>query len=486
MVVTALGREVSLLDAPASVEVFTQERIADAGIQRVHDFIQLTPGVSLVDTAEIQDTQVSIRGINGARDAESNFALVVDGILLTNPGAFNRELVDIQQIEILKGPQGALYGRNGIAGAILINTVKPDPEELFGKTIVSIGNNNSTLLQEVINVPLSDNFALRITASNRSTDGHFTNSYTGNKEIDNLDDTNFLLRLTGEIADDIQGDFKIGFGEASGPAISYNAAVHLPGSAAFLGNPLLDEDVNDHTFRYINNIRSSNDSSNFNASAKFNISYDEDELSFYFAFNQQENNLLADGSSAGFAIYLFDQQCLATTAARSNLFPSPFFAPNQGSFTGLYPPFSPTTCDGYQYQQRDQTDFTFDIKYQSNSFDQDTQWTVGASLYNIDRQVIVSQGADDGTPAPANRLNPRTDLLYDDTFTTEVFAVYGNFNFVVTDDFDIQLDLRYDSEAREVSNNVPHTFNTELAQFSNPEPIISNNWTNISQPSICS
>ena len=60
----------------------------------------------MVNAAEVGDTQVNIRGINGARDAENSFAFIVDGVLMTNPAAFNREYADLQQIEIVKGSPG--------------------------------------------------------------------------------------------------------------------------------------------------------------------------------------------------------------------------------------------------------------------------------------------------------------------------------------------------------------------------------------------
>lgn len=71
-------------------------------------------------TAEAGDTQINIRGINGARDAESSVALVVDGILKTNTAQLNQVQGTLRQVEILKGPQGALYGRNAAAGAIVL------------------------------------------------------------------------------------------------------------------------------------------------------------------------------------------------------------------------------------------------------------------------------------------------------------------------------------------------------------------------------
>jgi iron complex outermembrane receptor protein len=77
IVVTARQREEALSDVPASIAVFTEGVIERANIERAEDFIYMTPGVSLVDSAEVGDTQVSIRGINGSRDAEANFAFIV-------------------------------------------------------------------------------------------------------------------------------------------------------------------------------------------------------------------------------------------------------------------------------------------------------------------------------------------------------------------------------------------------------------------------
>ena len=90
VVVTARARSESLQDVPSTVTAFTVGQINDMGIQRAEDFISQTPGVSFVNTVETGDSSVSIRGINGARDAETNFALIIDGILYINTYAFNR------------------------------------------------------------------------------------------------------------------------------------------------------------------------------------------------------------------------------------------------------------------------------------------------------------------------------------------------------------------------------------------------------------
>jgi iron complex outermembrane receptor protein len=141
IVVTARQREERLIDVPATVTVFSETEIENAAISRPSEFIMRTPGLSQVQTLEVGDMQVSVRGINSGRDTESSVALVIDGVLLTNPNALNQELDDMVQIEVLKGPQGAIYGRNALAGAIILTTAKP-PREFEADVSATAGNFN--------------------------------------------------------------------------------------------------------------------------------------------------------------------------------------------------------------------------------------------------------------------------------------------------------------------------------------------------------
>ena len=126
IIVTARRSEERLVDVPASVSVLTGDQLTAAGITNIEQAINLTPGVTIVtNTAEVGDTQINIRGVNGARDAEPNVALVVDGILKTNTSALNQYQGDLAQLEVLKGPQGAYYGRNAQAGAVVMQTRMP-------------------------------------------------------------------------------------------------------------------------------------------------------------------------------------------------------------------------------------------------------------------------------------------------------------------------------------------------------------------------
>ena len=113
---------------PITISVFTREDIEAAGIEKPADFIARVPNMTLVETQNAGNAFVVVRGISQARNSEPSVAVLVDGVLETNPAEFNQELFDIEQIEVLKGPQGALYGRNAIGGAIIIRTRDPGDE----------------------------------------------------------------------------------------------------------------------------------------------------------------------------------------------------------------------------------------------------------------------------------------------------------------------------------------------------------------------
>ena len=182
IVVSARKRAENLQEVPIAVTAFTEAQIESAGIQRPADFISLMPNVTMVDSANVGDTQVSIRGIVSTRDAESTFAYVVDGVLVTNPNGFNEELMDVSQIEVLKGPQGALYGRIAVAGAIIVTTNRPD-EEFEGKVKVGAGNNGSKNASLTLSGGLAEGVLGRVSVSQRETDGHYSNALTGASSV---------------------------------------------------------------------------------------------------------------------------------------------------------------------------------------------------------------------------------------------------------------------------------------------------------------
>ena len=470
-------RPESLQEVPIAVSALSARDIEKAGIERPGDFIGLIPNVSIVDAANVGDTQVNIRGIVSTRDAESTFAYVVDGVLITNPNGFNEELLDIAQIEVLKGPQGALYGRNAVAGAILVTTTMPT-DEVEGSVKIAVGNAGAQRINGIISGGLSENVRGRLTASYNSIDGHYDNIFTGEKgTVDFLEDTTVKGRIMWDVSEDLTLDIRAGMSKVEGGAINFNAVFALPSFVTAFNQPNYNSNVNDHDFTFAFNVPGENEQDSFDFSIKADLDLDGVDVTGVLAYSDIEEYLLSDGTSASFYGYELTPQCQTDRATlnntptglgganRTDLF-GEFFAPfgifpPGVEFTGVYGPYTPTACDGYQYQERSQSDFSGELRFTSDDNNADLRWIAGVYFAEIERDVVVAYGADQGQGflrqayVPPTGPNP-TDLLFNDTFDTSVLSAFGQAEYDVSDKMEVSFALRYDYEDRTVSNNVPN------------------------------
>jgi iron complex outermembrane receptor protein len=472
VVVTARKRAESLQEVPIAITAFTEETITRAGIERPADFISLMPNVTIVDTANVGDTQVSIRGIVSTRDAESTFAYVVDGILSTNPNSFNEELVDVQQIEVLKGPQGALYGRNAVAGAILVTTKEPG-DEFEGK--VSVGGGSDGLAKGSLRLsgPLGESVRGSLAASYRTYDGVYENIYENKgSDVDYLEDTTVRGRLMFDTSDQLTWDLRAGYSEVKGGAINFNAVFAIPAFAEDFGfGPTYFADVNDHDFTFAFNVPGENKQETMELAIKADYATDNGDWTFIASYNDLDEYLLSDGTSATFYGYELTETCQSdrttlNSFTRTDLFGEPFqpfgvLPPGPGNdFVGIYGPYTPLSCDGYQYQERNQKDSSLEVRFTSPQ-DQSVRWIAGLYATEIDREVVVAYGADQGQGflrqpyIDPTGPNP-TDLLFSDDFDTSVIAAFGEIGFDVGDSSELSLALRWDQEDRTVRNTVPN------------------------------
>ncbi|MGL6042494.1 MAG: TonB-dependent receptor [Sandaracinobacteroides sp.] len=478
IIVTALRSELRAVDVPASVTVLTADTIQQARLNTAQDFARLTPGVTIVTgTAEAGDTQINIRGINGARDAEPSVALVVDGILKTNTAQLNQRQGSLRQVELLKGPQGALYGRNAAAGAIVIQTLKPG-DTLEAGVRGSYAEQNTIEGDAYVAAPLSDNLGFVLSGYYRSTDGFYRNSFLDRKVVDDQELWSLDGRLVWELGDATELDLKSRYAKLNGASINFNASFHLPNFAAV--NADFYEDVNAHPFGYYGNIRPTNEQETFEVSAKLEHQFETAKLTAYVLYAKVDQALTADGTSADFARYIapalgapanptnlaVSNACFASTAALTGFpqnsptfignTPIPFiFDPVNGSTFGAY---SATTCDGTQLQTREQEDFSGEVRF-SGDFGP-VAWQAGVYYLNLTREVGISLGGDLGQGVSGELYNAPgtgnpTSQLFHDRFKTSVYAAFGSANFSPSDGFDIGVALRYDIEDRSVENLVP-------------------------------
>ena len=473
IVVTARRQDEKLQDVPASITVLTTEALQNTGVRVAADFVQLTPGVTIVTgVVEAGDTQIAIRGVNGARDGENNVALVVDGVLKTNTALLAQDQGAISQIEILKGPQGAYYGRSAVAGAIVMTTKRPgDRLEVAGR--VSGANNNTYNAAASISGPLGDSLGFVINGDYFTTDGFYRDIYSTDPRraqlsptnpgksasVDDNERWNINGRLLFTPSADTELDFKVRYAKLSGSAIGFNAIFQLPGLAAALDAPVFNIDANDHEFVFARNIDPENRQKTFETSLhlKQKLS-DSINMTGYVAYSQTNNWFYADGTSGTFGFFNNEPTCIATTSALTGFPVQAPFGVGSVPGDGFLNPYSPVSCDGSQYQQRDQKDFTAEIRFTGETGG-GLNWSFGGYYLYIDRFNCNNLGVDTNQGVitqcyTTDARNP-TEALAQDSFKTNVYALFGSVDYKPTDRLTLSAALRYDIEDRSTENGIP-------------------------------
>jgi iron complex outermembrane receptor protein len=187
VVVTAQRRAQKLEEVPAAVTAVSAEQVRKSGVTKFMDIAQLASGVQIQKGG--YTTQTAIRGITSLTTGvgfENNVAVYVDGFYQPDSVAMNGDLVNISQVEILKGPQGTLYGRNATGGAILINT--REPSSTFGGQVqASYARFNDRALQGYVTGPVGDVAAFSIAGSWRRSDGYIKDLGTDGRGTNGYD-----------------------------------------------------------------------------------------------------------------------------------------------------------------------------------------------------------------------------------------------------------------------------------------------------------
>jgi len=182
IVVTAERRSESIQDIPASISAISGDAVEKLGIRRVNDLQNFVPGLT-VKSQSIATTQFNIRGVGQAQDditVESGVGVFIDDIYLPRMGAAGGALFDLERVEVLRGPQGTLYGRNTAGGSINFITKKPS-ETLEGKLSVEAGNYNTRNYKAYVSGPLiEDKLFGKASFVVEDADGYVENQFTGN------------------------------------------------------------------------------------------------------------------------------------------------------------------------------------------------------------------------------------------------------------------------------------------------------------------
>jgi len=201
IIVTAQKREERLLDVPLSISAFTATAMQDSGAAQLGDFLESAPGVSLVDSHQ-GDNNIQIRGIS-SQFGDSPVGYYLDELpfsFLGNPQVPDVRTFDLERVEVLRGPQGTLYGDGSIGGTVRILTAVPQLDDVAAAVDVTgagtSGGEESYAARGMVNIPLSKDVAgLRLVASKEEIGGWIDRPATGAKDVNDRDVQNYRAKL---------------------------------------------------------------------------------------------------------------------------------------------------------------------------------------------------------------------------------------------------------------------------------------------------
>ena len=212
VVVTAQKRAENIQDVPISITAFSGETLRAAGVNDVRDLRRITPNLNITTSSQQTNTRVLIRGIGTAGNTaiEPSVASFIDGIYIPRVGSLLAGLNDIASVEVLRGPQGTLFGRNASIGALNLRTTEPKDvtsSELFA----SAGDYGRVRGSAIINVPIAETLAARVAVLGYRSDGFGREELSGDRLGRN---TGFSVRaavrwnITPEIKWVLRGDYQ--------------------------------------------------------------------------------------------------------------------------------------------------------------------------------------------------------------------------------------------------------------------------------------
>ena len=252
VVVTARKTAESLQDTPISVTALSGDRLEDMGLSRITKLQNVTPNLVFQNTPAYSgagnNAAVYIRGV-GQKDfvptIDPGVGIYVDEVYLGRSAGAVLDMIDIQQVEILRGPQGTLFGKNTIGGAISITTTKPN-EEFGGKVDIKVGTDERRNIRGVLNVPLSDTLFARGSFGSLQQDGYVFRPFD-DKDLGNQDTLMGRLALRWVPSDTFTADLSFDYydDETNGPPLLITRVDEFPESATAIpgGN-----------FPFINNL----------------------------------------------------------------------------------------------------------------------------------------------------------------------------------------------------------------------------------------
>lgn len=405
---------------PESVTAFTSKEIEKAGMRQVGEFLSATPNASFINSQNQGNVAITIRGVSQVRNGDAPVAFVLDGVTLPSPNSISQELYDIERIEVIKGPQGALYGRNSIGGVINIITRKPTnkPEHNFK---IGYGNGGSFLLKgSTSGALIKDKIMYRMAAVYNRRDGLIKDSLFG-RTVDFQNNTYLRGQVLANLSKNMTLETALSYGNTEGGAI-YWARVYK------------DFDANNFNSGITSDILGKNDRKLFDASLKLRYDFENAGTLEYIGAYSKTDEVFSGDLDFSPMSFLGQRQALLNEATIQEL---RFTSPSYKKF----------------------------------------RWIAGLFYTGNSRSLVTTGTADAANPLSSLFFNIPTGtgfvpfLQRNEENQNSTMAGFGQMNIDITSKLEFSAALRYDTDARKQTNVVSKT--TKNATFDRVQPKVS-------------
>ena len=403
IVVTATKREKSLHDTPIAVSAFTGDQLDRQGVNSALGLNNVVPNLNIATEGARDAVFINIRGVSQTErrnTADPTTAFYVDGAYVPRMSGINAYFYDVERVEVLRGPQGTLYGRNSTSGVVNVITRKPDTEGVGGDIDVTLGNYNWVQFRGALNIPLSDGLAARLAFVRNTRDGYRDNAPA--EDGDDADDLGVRGHLLWNIGDKTNLLLSADYYNRKGVGtVAMRTECPAPCTAIIPPDTPRTHPLNTSGHR---------DNKDTNFKFELNHNFSSADLDFIASWRKHERDFLIDLDGSG------EQIALPT-----------------GLTTGI---------DGILVETTESKTFSGELRLTSSN-EGPFQWIIGG--FYIDEEI---NGEFDVQPmmADGSHLSVR---FVDIGFTVESKALFANLSYDINDQWSVNGGIRYTEDEKD-------------------------------------
>lgn len=417
-------RTETIQTTPESVTAINSEGIENLGVNNVANFANLVPNLKLNTSQAAGINTLTVRGIPQIRNSDAPVAFVIDGVTVPDPSLLNQELFDLALIEVVKGPQGALYGKNAIGGAINIYTKEPLNKAKHNLKL-GAGNGGGGLAQFISSGAIKkDKVFYRASTQFTNFNGLLTNEYL-NEKVDFSREFNARAQIIARITDNFKMTLAAQFMNIDAGAAYYS--VNPTGNVWVEGEPGGYLDPNPKKGNNIISMDEPGKSNLQNLFTNLNLEYilNNVKIQSVTAYNHVDRSLSGDLD---------------------------------------FTPFNDFT----QGETADTKTFNQELRFSNLNTDADFNWTAGGFYQKLEKDFFQ-----DGLSRDFDLDELFYGIAADVTNTTSTFAAFGFVDYSISEKFTLSVGLRYDNDTFKQVDHLSGETNERTNNIFQPKGSIS-------------